>query len=130
MTEENMGQEFRLKEKYEKRKYFIGEIKQIELISKNDKKFYKILNYYENLLILASAVTGCVPISAFASLVGIPVVPVYTESSVATIKIFAITLGNKKYQSLIKKKKHDNIELLAKTESNNVAVLISKALID
>ena len=30
------------------------------------------LNYFEPLLILASAVSGCVSISAFATLVGIP----------------------------------------------------------
>ena len=44
---------------------------QNELISKKYKKVYTILNYIEHLLILASVVTGCVSISAFASLVGI-----------------------------------------------------------
>ena len=36
-------------------------------------KTYKYLNYVENLLILVSKVTCCVPISAFASLVYVPV---------------------------------------------------------
>ena len=42
-------------------------------MSKNDKKAYRVLNYIERLLILISTVTGCVSISAFASLVGIPI---------------------------------------------------------
>ena len=42
------------------------------MISKKHKKTCGNLNYVENLLILASAVTGCVPVSAFSSLVGIP----------------------------------------------------------
>ena len=35
-------------------------------------KSYEILNYIEHLSILVSTVTGCVFISAFASLVGVP----------------------------------------------------------
>ena len=37
------------------------------------KKVFTVLFYIESLLISASAVTGCVLISAFASLVGIPI---------------------------------------------------------
>ena len=37
------------------------------------KDFLGVLNYIQHLLILVSTVTGCVSISAFASLVGIPV---------------------------------------------------------
>ena len=42
-----------------------------------------------------------------------------------------MTTGNKKYKSIIKKKKmkHDKIVLLAKSKLNRVEVLISKALI-
>ena len=42
ITEENIGQEFRLKDIDEKRNYFIEEIKQNELVSKNHKKICKI----------------------------------------------------------------------------------------
>ena len=44
-----------------------------KLMSKKHKKFCMTLNYIEYLLILASVVTGCVSISAFASLVGVPI---------------------------------------------------------
>ena len=40
-------------------------------MSEKHKKVCKVLNYFEN-FIFNSAVSGCVPISAFASLVGVP----------------------------------------------------------
>ena len=57
----------------------------------------------------------CVSISAFASLVGIPV---RIESSTVTMQISVITAGIKKYKSIIKKKKknHDKTVLPAKSE--------------
>ena len=72
----------------------------------------------------------CVFIFPFTSLVIIPVVFLGTKGSVAAIKIFAIAVKIKNYQSLIKKKEHDKIVLLAKTKLNNAEVLISKVLID
>ena len=89
------------------------------------KKTCKYLNYVEHLLILVSAVTGCVSVSAFASLVCI-------TSSAVEIKICTITTGIKKYKSIIKRKKrsHDKIVLLGKDKLNAIEVLISKALID
>ena len=56
------------------RNYSIEEINQNQLMSKKHKKVYRVLNYIDQLLILVSTVTGCVSISAFASLVGIPIV--------------------------------------------------------
>ena len=129
MTEENIGQEFRLKEIDKTRNYFIDEIKQNELIAKNHKKVCRILNYTEHSLALVSTDTGCVSICAFSPLVGIPV---GIESSAAAIKICLITAGIKKHNSIIKKKKkkRDKIVLLAKTKLNTTEVLISKDFID
>ena len=59
MSEENISQEFRLKNIYETRNFFIGEINQNELMSKKYKNVCRVLNYIEHLLILISAVTGC-----------------------------------------------------------------------
>ena len=42
-------------------------------MSKNHKKFCTTLNLIEHLLILGSKITGCVSISDFALLVGIPI---------------------------------------------------------
>ena len=81
------------------------------------------------MFILVSTVTRCVLISAFALLVR---VPVGIASSAVGIKICGIIAGNKKYKSIIKKKKkkHDKIVLLGKDKLNTIEVLISKALID
>ena len=64
--------------------------------------FFKILNYIEKLLILASMIIECVSIAAFAFLVGIPV---GIASSALGIKISAITAVIEKYKSVIKRKK-------------------------
>ena len=66
---------------------------QNELMSKNHKKVCRVLNYIEHSLIVTSTITGCISISAFASLVGIPI-----EISISTIglKICVISAGIKK----------------------------------
>ena len=73
MVEENTSQEFLFKNTKEIEKNFIEEIDQNELISKNHKTVSTTLNYIAQFLVLASAVTGCVSVSAFASLVGISI---------------------------------------------------------
>ena len=87
------------------------------------------MNYIDYLLIVISTITGCVSVSAFASLVGIPI---EITSSTIRLKICVITTGIKNYKSIIKKtkKKHDKIVVLAKSKLNSIEVLISKALID
>ena len=127
MPEENITQE--LKDIDKTTNYLIEEINRNELMSKKHKKVCTTLNYIEHFLILGSTITGCVSISAFASLVGIPI---GIASSTIGLKICVITAGIKKYKSIIKKKKkkHDKIVLLAKSKLNSIEVLISKALID
>ena len=129
MVEENISQEFRLKNIDETRNYLIEEINRNELMSKKHKKVCITLNYIEHFLILASTITGCISISAFVSLLGIPIG--ITNSAIG-LKICAITVGIKKFKSIIKKKKkkHDKIVLLAKSKLNSIEVLISKALIN
>ena len=98
-------------------------------MSEKYKKTRKHLNYVENLLILVSAVIGYVSMSAFASLVCVPVV---IKSFTVGIKICTITATIKKCKSIIKrkKKKHNKIVLLGKEKLSTIEVLISKALID
>ena len=101
----------------------------MEVLSKKHKNVCRVLNYIEHLLILVSTVTGCVSISAFASLVGIPV---GIMSSEVELKICVITTGIKWYKSIIKEKKskHDKKVLLAKYKLNGIEVLISKTSTD
>ena len=42
-------------------------------MSKKHKKVWTTLNYIQHFLILGSTIAGCISISAFASLVGIPI---------------------------------------------------------
>ena len=85
----------------ETRNYFNEEIKQNDLMSKKHKSVCSTLSYIEHLFILASAVTGCVSISGFASLMCI-------ATAISSCRV-AITAGIKGYKPIIKKKKkkHD-----------------------
>ena len=87
------------------------------------------MNYIEHFLILISTVTGCVLISAFASLVAITIG--ITSYSIRS-KICKITVEIKEYKSIIKKKKkkHDEILFLTKSKLNSIEILISNAIID
>ena len=98
-------------------------------MSKKYKKVLTTLNYIEYFLSLASTITGCISISAFTYLIGIPV---EIMSSAIWLNVFAITAGIEKDKSIFKKKrkKHDKIVLLAKSKLNSIEVLISKSLID
>ena len=111
------------------RNCLIGEINKNKLISKKHKKVCGVLNYIDHSLIVISTITGCVYISAFAFLVGLPT---WITSRAIELKICIRNAAIKKYKSIIKekKKKHDNMELLVKSKLNRIEVLTSKALID
>ena len=96
-------------------------------MSEKHKNVCRVLNYFEHFLAFVSAMSGCVSVSAFASLVG---VCGSIASSAEGWKICTLTTVVKKYSSIImkKRKKHNKIVLLVKTKSNAVEVLIAKAL--
>ena len=93
MFEENMSQEFRLRNIEEIKNNFIKQIHQNEFMSKKNKYILTILNHIEHFFILASVVTGCTSISAFSSLAGIPVG--ITNSAIG-LKICAIAAATEK----------------------------------
>ena len=109
MCKENVSQEIRLKNLDETRNYSIEETNQYELVSKKHKIFCATLDYIEPSLIFAVTITGYVSISAFSSLVGIPI---GITSSAIGLKICALTVGIKKYKSIIKKKKKNHNKTL------------------
>ena len=129
MVEENISQEFWLKNEGETKNYFNKETDQNELMSEKWRKVCIDLNYIDHFHLLASAITKCVSISTVASVLGIRIGVI---SSAIGLKICAVTPENEKYKSIIKKKKkkYDRTVLLAKTKLNTIKVLISKALID
>ena len=91
-------------------------------MSKKHEKVCWVLNYIENLLILIATLTGSVSISAFASLVCIPI---GITSPAIGLNFCVITARIKEYKSISKKKKK-------KQDKNSIINknLISKALID
>ena len=99
MSKENTSQEFRLKNIEDTRSYSTKEIDLNELMNKKHRKVCTTLKYIQHFL-LASVVTGCVSISAFASLVRISI---GSKSSVIGLKNCAIIAGIKKYKSIIQK---------------------------
>ena len=109
--------------------YFLKEIQQDEWRSKNHKMVCTTRNYIEHFVNIASTITGCISISSFASLSRIPIE--ITNSAIG-LQICAVNAGIEKYKSIIKKKKKklDEIILLAKYKLNSIEVLISKALFD
>ena len=87
------------------------------------------LIYFQQFFILASTITGCISISAFVSLLDIPI---GITSSGVGLKICVSAVVIKKHKSKIKKKKkkHDKTELSANSKLNKIEVLISKSIID
>ena len=94
---EKASLEFTLRKFDEIRNYLTDETKHNDLMSGKYKKTCKCLNYVENLLILVSAITDCVSISPFSSLVDIDG---SIMSSAVGINIFAIIAGIKKLSQL------------------------------
>ena len=95
MIEKNISQEFRLKNIDETIHYFAEEIKQNKLVSEKHRKVCSTESYIEHFLILVSAVTGCISISACASLLGIPI---GIRSFAMGLNICAIIAGIQKYK--------------------------------
>ena len=123
-----MSYEFKLENINDTRFYLLEEVEQNESMSKRGKKVCATLNYTEYIIILVSTITKCILISAFGSLIVIPIG--ITRYSIG-LKIYAIAAAvNKNYKSIVKKKKnkHGKTELLPKSTLNIIEVLISKAL--
>ena len=102
MVEENVSQEFRLKNIEKTRNYFVEKIEQNELMSNKHRKGCITLNYIEHFLILSSTVTGCISNSAFACLIGNPFGITRSATGLKTCTIMAWI---RKYKSIIKKKR-------------------------
>ena len=66
---EEASLEFRFRKIDETRKCILDEMKHNDLMSEKYKKTCKYFNLVGHLLILASAITGCISMSEFSSLV-------------------------------------------------------------
>ena len=120
---------FRLYEIKKIENYFINEINERESYSKKLNKYVTIFDYIDKILIVLSATSSGVSIISFTSIIGVPA----GIASTCFTLIFSITAGIiKKLLSttIKKKKKHDQILMLAKSKHNSIETLISQALND
>ena len=83
----------------ETRNYFLEGIGQNKLIGKKHKKFCTTQSYIEPGLTLAYMITGIISVSAFASLIGIPI---GITSSAIGLKVCTIGARIKTFKSIIK----------------------------
>ena len=120
---------FRLYEIKKIENYFINEIDEEKSYSKKLSTYVTIFDYIDKILIVLSATSSGVSIISFTSIIGVPA----GIASASFTLIFSITAGIiKKLLSttIKKKKKHDQILMLAKSKYNSIEALISQALID
>ena len=66
-------QQFRSNKISKVRDYFIGEVKERELMSKRLNKYITYFDYFDNSLIVLSATTGTISTASFATVIGAPV---------------------------------------------------------
>ena len=122
-------QQFRLNTINEIKDYFLGEIRERELFSKNLSKYIASLDYFDTSLNSLSILLGSISIASIASVIGEPAGTTGANCGFT----FAITSGSiKKFLKTTrnKKKKHNKLVLLPRSKLNSIENKISKALMD
>ena len=120
---------FRLDEISKIENYFIEEINQRKSCSRKLNKYIRTFDYIDTFLVLLIARTGGVSIISFTSIIGVPVGIVSASSTL----IFSLTTGIVKKLldiTIKKRKKHDEVLMLAKSKLDSIDTLISQALSD
>ena len=108
-------QQFRLNKINEIKYYFLADIRERELISKNISKYIASLDYFDKSLNVLSILSGNISIASFVTLIGTPAAITGASCSF----IFSITSGFVKFflKTIInKKKKHNKIVMLARSK--------------
>ena len=122
-------QQFRLNKINEIKYYFLAEIRERELISKNLSKYIASLDYFDKSLNVFSILSGSISIALFATIIGVPEGTIGATCGFS----FLVTSGFvKMFLKIIrnKKKKHNKIVTLARSKLNSTENKISKALMD
>ena len=108
-------QQFRLNKINEIKDYFLAEIRERELISKNISKYIASLEYFDKSLNVLSILSGSISIASFATLIGAPAGTIGASSSFT----FSITSRFvKSFLKTIRNKKKKTIKLLCWLEVN------------
>ena len=122
-------QQLRLNKINEIKDYFLAEIRERELISKNLSKYIASFEYLDKSLIVLSVANVSISIASFATAIGAPVGIMSASCSLA----FSISTGFvKKLLKTIrnKNKKHNTIVMLARSKLNSIESKISEGLIN
>ena len=122
-------QQFRLNKIIKNKDYFLVEIRERELISKEISKYIASLDYFDKSFNVLSILSGSISIASFATVIGAPAGIIGASCSFT----FSITSGFvKKFLKTIrnKKKKHNKFVMLTRSKLNSIERKISKALID
>ena len=122
-------QQFRLNKINEIKDYFLAEIRERELISKNISKYIASLDYFDKSLNVLPILSGSISIASFASVIGAPA-GIIGPSCIFTFSItsgFVIRFLKTRRN---KKKKHNKIIMLARSKLNSIESKISKSLMD
>ena len=122
-------QQFRLNKINEIKDYFIAEIRERELMSKNLSKYIASFEYFDKSLIVLSVATGSISIASFATVIGAPVGIVSASFSLS----FSISTGIVKKllkTTRNKKKKHNKIVMRARSKLNSIESKMSVVLIN
>ena len=85
----SIDQQFKLNKINEIKDYFIADIRERELMSKNLSKYIASLEYFDKSLIVLSVATGSISIASFATVIGAPVGIISASFSLA----FSISTG-------------------------------------
>ena len=122
-------QQIRLNKINDFKNYFIAEIKERVLKSKNLSKYNTSFEYFNKSLIVLSVATDTMSISSFATVIGAPVGMMSASLSLA----FSITTGFVKKllkTTRNKKKKHNKIIMLARSKLISIESKMYEALIN
>ena len=121
-------QQFRLNKINEIKDYFIAEIREREIMSKNLCNYIAFLDYFDKSLIVLSVATGSISIASF-TIIGAPVGIMNASCNLTFsfttefVKKFLKTIRNKN-------KKLNKIVMLARSKLNSIESKISEALIN
>ena len=122
-------QQFRLNKINEIKDYFLAEIRERELISKNLSKYIASLDYFDKSLNVLSILSGSISIASFASVIGAPA-GIIGASCGFTLSITSGFVKKFLKATRNRKKKHNKIVLLARSKLNSIESKTSKALTD
>ena len=120
---------FRLYEIKKIENCFINHINQQKAYSKKLNKYVTLFDYIDKILIVLSATTGGISIISFTTTIGEPV-GITSASFALCFSLATVIIKKLLNMTINKKKKHDQLLMLAKSKFNSIETLISQALGD